>query len=251
LEGTVGGYWGLYDDAQLEPKFHFGEPVSNQPDWPLKAALGIGVAFLVFIAFWLAKRHDPSRPSWRRELAAGGIALGSGLLFGLAAVNLPIEGEISADRLRGAAILVLGLVVPMAAAYAVGRGERLPDLGRALDPSSWRATNCIEVALSALLAATVVAAIHVALGLVFDPRYKDFPFAALLGPVTALAILALTDNPGPPRPSGAEIATAAVLTGSAVFVTLNEGIANWQALLFAALLLLLALTAVRARAAPG
>ena len=44
---------------------------------------------------------------------------------------------------------------------------------------------------------------------------------------------------------------AAVLTGSAVFIVLNEGIANWQALVFATLLLLLALTAMRAKAAPG
>ena len=75
LEGTVGGYWGFYDDAQLEPKFHFGEPVSNQPDWRLKAALGIGVAFLVFVAFWLGTGNDAPRPSWRRELASAGIAL--------------------------------------------------------------------------------------------------------------------------------------------------------------------------------
>ncbi len=63
LEGTVGGYWGLYDDTQLEPKFRFGEPVSNQPDWPLKAALGIGVAFLVFAAFWLGAQDAADTPS--------------------------------------------------------------------------------------------------------------------------------------------------------------------------------------------
>ena len=252
LEGTVGGYWGLYDDARLEPKFHFGDPVSNHPDWRLKAALGIGAAFLVFVAFWLGASGPSSRPTARRhELASAGIALGTGLLFGLAAVNLPIEGEIAADRVRAVLMLVLALVVPMAAAYALGRGERLPGLGRALDPSARRASNCIEIGLAALLAATVIAAIHVALGLVFDPRYKDFPFAALLGPVTALAILALADNLGPRRPGGAEIAAAAVLAGSAVFVTLNEGIANWQAVLFAALLLLLALTVLQAKAAPG
>jgi glucan 1,3-beta-glucosidase len=97
----------------------------------------------------------------------------------------------------------------------------------------------------------MVTAIHVALGLVFDPRYKDFPLAALLGPVTALAILAYVDNPAPPRAGVAEITVAALLTGAAVFITLNEGLANWQALAFATLLLLLALTALRARAAPG
>ena len=36
------------------------------------------------------------------------------------------------------------------------------------------------------------------------------------------------------------------LAGSALFVVFNEGIANWQALWFAGLLLVLALTAYRA-----
>jgi phage tail protein X len=44
---------------------------------------------------------------------------------------------------------------------------------------------------------------------------------------------------------------AAVLAGSALFIALNEGLANWQAMLFAALLLVLALTCLRAKAAPG
>jgi hypothetical protein len=172
-------------------------------------------------------------------------------LFGLAAVNLPMEGEIAGDRLRSAAMFVLALVVPMAACYALARGDRLAGLARALDPTYWRGSNLVEAVVATLLAATMIAAIHVALGLVFDPRYKDFPIAALLGPVAALAILAFAGNSGPPRPGSAETAAAALLTGSAVFVTLNEGIANWQAVLFAMLLLVLALTALRAKAAPG
>jgi glucan 1,3-beta-glucosidase len=204
-----------------------------------------------FAAFWAGSRTAPpgSRP-WRRDLAAGGIALGAGLLFGLAAVNLPMEGEIANDRLRGVAMLVLALVVPMVASYALGRGDRLPGFAPALDPSRWRRSKLVEVVTAALLAATMVATIHVALGLVFDPRYKDFPVAALLGPVVALAIVALCGNQELSRPGNAEHAAAAVLTGSAVFITLNEGIANWQALAFAGLLLLLALTALRAKAAP-
>ena len=51
------------------------------------------------------------------------------------------------------------------------------------------------------------------------------------------------------KPGAAEIAAASVLTGSAVFIVANEGIANWQALLVGALLVLLASTALRA--APG
>jgi glucan 1,3-beta-glucosidase len=252
LEGTVGGYWGFYDDAQRAPKFQFGEPVSNHPDWQLKAGLGIAAALLAFVAYWLGARGVlPHERSWRRDVAAAGIALGAGLVFGLAAVNLPMEGQLTGDRLRALAMFVLALVGPMAACYALARGNRLAGFARALDPAHWRHPNLVEVVVAALLVATMVAAIHVALGLVFDPRYKDFPLAALLGPVSALAILAFAGNSPPPRPGGAEITAAALLTGSAVFITLNEGIANWQALAFATLLLLLALTAVRAKAAPG
>jgi len=252
MEGTVGGYWGVYDDARREPKFRFGEPVSNHPDWRLKAGLGSGTAFLVFIAVWLGARDAASgERSWRRDAACAAIALGSGLVFGLAAVNLPMEGEVAADRLRAAAMLVLALVVPMAASYTLARGDRLPGFAGALTPSYWRGPVRVEMVLAALLVATVVAAIHVALGLVFDPRYKDFPLAALTGPVVAFAVLAFAGGKDRAPPGAAEIAAAAVLTGSALFVIANEGIANWQALLFGGLLLILSLTVLRARAAPG
>ena len=126
LEGTVGGYWGVYDDARLEPKFHFGEPVSNHPDWRLKAALGIGAALLAFVAFWLGPRAaSPRRTSWRRELAAPASRSAPGSSSAWPRSICRLRARSSADRLRGVAMLVLALVVPMAAAFAVGRGERL------------------------------------------------------------------------------------------------------------------------------
>ena len=251
LEGTVGGYWGLYDDTRREPKFRFGEPVSNEPHWRVKAGLGIGAAFLVFLAFWLGARDSEShKVSWRRDLAAASIALGSGLVFGWAVLNLPMESIEPGDTLRALAMLVLALVVPMAASYAVARGDPLPGFATVLDPSCWRGPDRVGVVLAALLVATMVAAIHVALGLVFDPRYKDFPLASLTGPVVALAIVAFAGANTPPRPGAAETAASIVLTFSALFVIVNEGIANWQALWFASLLVVLALTALRARAAP-
>jgi glucan 1,3-beta-glucosidase len=251
LEGTVGGYWGLYDDSTREPKFRFGGPVSNHPDWRRKAALGIGAALLVFVAYWLGLRGAGGESSWHRDLACTATALAAGLLFGLAALNLPLEGETSGDRLRGAGMLALALVLPMAASFALARGDRLLGFAKALDPSHWRRSESVGLVLSALLVATVVAAIHVALGLVFDPRYKDFPFAALTGPVVALAVLAFAGRKSDSPPGVAERTAASLLAGSALFIALNEGIANWQALLFAGLLLLLALTCLRAKAAPG
>ena len=46
--------------------------------------------------------------------------------------------------------------------------------------------------------ATLLLAIVTALGLVFDPRYRDFPFA----PLTAVAVPFLTHSLVMPRPAG-------------------------------------------------
>jgi hypothetical protein len=123
----------------------------------------------------------------------------------------------------------------------------------ALNPPLRRQADAWSLLLAILFAATIVAAIHVALGLVFDPRYKDFRLALLTGPVAALAIATWAKVPAPVRrePGMAERVAAGLLTGSALFVMFNEGIANWQALWFGSLLVLLALTALRTAPAPG
>jgi exo-beta-1,3-glucanase (GH17 family) len=252
LEGTVGGYWGLFDDLARAPKFRWGLPVSNHPRWRFEAGLGMGAAFLVFLGGWLGGRRSPARNA-RTDFATATIALGAGLAFGWAVVNFPMEGFELGDRLRALALLGLALAVPALASFALARGTPLPSFALAMNPLVWRRADRVGVLLAFLLVATVVAAIHVALGLVFDPRYKDFPFAALTGPVVALAVLAFAaerplSSPAPAT-GAAELATAALLTGSALFIVVNEGIANWQALWLAALLLVLSLTALRTQAA--
>ena len=145
-----------------------------------------------------------------------------------------MEGVEQGDRLRALGLFALALVVPLAAGFALARGDRLAGFDLAArHRHTGGARIVVAVVLAALLAATMVAAMHVALGLVFDPRYKDFPLAALTGPVVALAILAFAGDDAPPRPGTAEMVGAGVLAGSALFIIVNEGIANWQALLFA------------------
>ncbi|MGH6864941.1 MAG: beta-1,6-glucan synthase [Methyloceanibacter sp.] len=247
-EGTVGGFWGLFDSSARTPKFRFGEPVSNHPHWRAQASLGIGAALLILIAYWLGGRTRP--PSLGRDVAAACISLGSGLVFGWAAFGLTIGSMYPGDEFRDVGLLVLTLVAPMAAAYAVARGDQLKGFATVLDPSCWRRVGWVGWVLAAILVATVVAAIVVALGLVSDPRYKDFPVALLTAPVAALAILVFTGPPG--HTAGvAEIAAAVVLAASAIVMVLNEGFRNWQALWLGALLIGLALTALRARAEPG
>jgi exo-beta-1,3-glucanase (GH17 family) len=245
-EGTVGGYWGLFEDITRAPKFRWGEPVSNHPYWRFEAGLGIGAAFLVFVAGWLGGRNSQTRDA-RIDLAVATIALSTGLVFGWAVVNYSMEALEPGDRLRATALLALALAVPALASFALARGTPLPSLALGLNPPLWRRTESTSVLLAVLLAALFIDAVHGALGLVFDPRYKDFPFTALTGPVMALAVLAgAAKGPDPaPHTGAAEIAAAALLTGSGLFIIVNEGIANWQALWFVALLLVLSLTFLR------
>jgi hypothetical protein len=101
-----------------------------------------------------------------------------------------------------------------------------------------------------------VLAMQAALGLDFDPRYRDFPFAPLAGGAFPFLVVAARRHflapPDPKRPyPAAEVATAAVLGLSAVYIVFNETIANWQALWFCAGLIALAVTLVRAPDAPS
>ena len=62
LEGTVGGHWGLFDDATRRQKFAWGQPVSNHPHWPWQAAGGVALAALVFAAAIDARHAKCRRP---------------------------------------------------------------------------------------------------------------------------------------------------------------------------------------------
>jgi glucan 1,3-beta-glucosidase len=91
----------------------------------------------------------------------------------------------------------------------------------------------------------------IALGLVFDPRYRDFPFA----PLTAAIVPFLVHGTMVARSKGirpiAETAGAGALALSVLYILFNEGFANWQSLWLCAVLAALAITLARARDVPG
>jgi glucan 1,3-beta-glucosidase len=110
--------------------------------------------------------------------------------------------------------------------------------------------------LALLQIALAVLAVQAALGLDFDPRYRDFPFAPLTSGALPFLAIALMRHFGPQVPPkgtrpAAETVMAAVLGLSSVYIVVNETVANWQALWFCAGLLALALTLRLARDAPG
>src|SRR5262245_60570480 len=59
LEGTVGGHWGFYASGASQPKFIWGEPVSDHPYWRWQAAGGVLLAALIFAVGILATRGRP------------------------------------------------------------------------------------------------------------------------------------------------------------------------------------------------
>ncbi len=243
LEGTVGGHWGLISDGRRQFKFVWGEPVSNHPLWAWQAVGGIALAVAVFGVAVLAGRKA-SPLAW---LAVTGNAIAGGALIGWTIANVQLESLGVGGWLRSVALaLVAALSAPVVSA-AITRGVPIPRLSRLLGPASERARDPLVLALGALLIATALLAVMTALGLVFDPRYKDFPFA----PLTAAAVPFLLHTLTMPRPTGArgaaEIMTALVLALAVPYIAINESFANWQSLWLCAALLALAVTLVQVR----
>jgi hypothetical protein len=96
-----------------------------------------------------------------------------------------------------------------------------------------------------------IMATEVALGLAFDPRYRDFPFAPLGAAAVPFIVLALTGARTSGRRDAAETVIAAVLGAAAIYIAFDEGFANWQAIWLCAVLAGLTLALLRPRDARG
>jgi exo-beta-1,3-glucanase (GH17 family) len=258
LEGTVGGYWGLFGSDLREPKFAWGEPVSDHPWWIWQLAVGLTLTAVVFAGAMRAGG------GWSIAKAPGQAAVGIaaiGLVAGVAAPwaleNVVIASLGPGGWIRGAAFAAVALAAPVVAAMTLAANETLPAFARVLGgpPPPYppplvgegREGAFIARASGLVLVATTVLAIQTALGLVFDPRYRDFTDGELSAAVVPFAI-AMALGAGRAGPRGrAETIAAVTLAGSAVYIVLNEGFANWQALWFGAVLVVLAVTIDRLR----
>ena len=250
LEGTVGGYWGLYDDRTRQPKFGWGAAVSNHPYWRWQAAGGVVLAALVFLAAWLAAqshKHVPARRVW---LGAGLGATAAGICVSLAVENMLIQALGVGGWLRSLALVAAASLAPLAATSALGSRTALPAFSDLLGHAQMRVKQPIALACGWLCLAVTVLALQAALGLTFDPRYRDFPYAALTAAAVPLLILKFL-VPHPAGPGAAETLAAATLMLCAVYIAFNEGFANWQSLWFCAALGLVAVILRRGRDVPG
>ncbi len=249
LEGSVGGNWGIFDRETGRPKFSFaGGEISDRPHWLLQALAGIALSASMFAAAFVARRGkpDPALLGWR--IAA--LAFVPAVLFGITLEKVPIESFTIGSWLRSLAFAVVATVGPVACAMACAALRPLPAFSALLGRCE-RPRHALAIVLGAVFVLLVLVALQAALELVFDPRYPDIPFAPLSAAVMSFLVLSLST----PRLTGlrpaAERVAAVTVALAAVYIAINETLANWQAVWFCAALLALAFTLLRVRDAPS
>jgi exo-beta-1,3-glucanase (GH17 family) len=266
IEGTVGGYWGLFGSTLREPKFAWGQPVSDHPWWAWQLVGGLVMAGAVFAAATMA--GSPSlRPAAaanagiaaNREFIGGTahppttlvgvtiIAAAAGITVPWAVANAIIESLGIGGWLRGAALVIVAAAAPVTAAMALAGGIAVPSFARVLGRRQQRPHESVALASGVVLVAVTILAIQTALGLVFDPRYRDLTFASFSAAVIPFVVIAAVGRRRKGTSSRAETIAAATLAGSAIYIALNETFANWQAQWFSAILLIFAVTLWQSR----
>ncbi len=204
-EGAVGGYWGLFD-ADRQDKAVLAGPVSNLPQWPRWLGFG-GLIFLGTLL--LAGRARSTRAALLLPLLGALAGCSIGAWGELARVTSRFTGE----WIWAGLLVVLNLLVLAYAALALG------------SQAGWRVGlfRLLERRAGWLLAGAGFAAAVMMLELVFDPRYRSFPSAALLLPALVFLVRPVR---GPRR----ELGLLALIIGAGIAPQLyREGLANQQA----------------------
>ncbi|WP_228748183.1 glycosyl hydrolase family 17 protein [Bradyrhizobium sp. BR 10289] len=247
IEGTVGGSWGLFDAAQRRLKYPPGIAISNFPMWKLQMGSGIGLAILIFGAAWLSLRRNFGKAGLVAWFAVAILATASGILLGVAAQKMIDESYGAGGWLLWGSLLLAAGASPLFGAAAIMSGRSSPTFLDLLGPGLYRTGSMLAILHGAVWIATVVIGTATALGLVFDPRFIDFPYAALTMAAAPFAAVMLV-NPvnGGIRPM-AESIYAGLFLFAAIYIGFNEGPANWQSLWTCAVYLLLAATLWRVR----
>jgi exo-beta-1,3-glucanase (GH17 family) len=248
LEGTVGGHWGLFDAYRRQAKFAWGGRVSDHPYWPWQAGGGVTLAAAIFGAALVSRHHSAATRAgfWPRIFL---IAIVAGGLIGWTFENVTQESLGVGGWLRSFGRASLSVVVPILAAAGLASGARVPAFAEVLRLGRGASGGPLATTMGWLLTSLAVLAIASALGLVFDPRYRDFPFAPLTG--AAFPLLFFARWRLRPKVPAAELAMGATLALSAAYIIVNEGLANWQAIWLCAALIMLALILVREPCARG
>lgn len=191
LENTVGASWGVFD-IDRKPKFEMSGPVTEIPDWRLRAVLAVGAGGLISLLFGRAIPGLLGRLVFA-FLAQALSWLAVTTVFHAEAVSFRWWQDLWAV-FRGGLAVVLGLAVAERAAQfladpktALGAGTTaVAAFGRSLAETTDRWHGRALALISALYAFVWT------MLLTFDGRYRDIPeidFAVPAVGITALLVL--------------------------------------------------------------
>lgn len=174
LEGTVGGYWGLYD-TDLKPKFSLSAPVSERHDGSTPIYFAI-IGAMLLLAAALFKREN--RPSALFVTASLGAL--AGLMSLLQYDYLIAACRDSLEWLALGGVAALGWLVVIHQPLYLASQSNL-------------STNIIKIAQYGLIIAAIVSSYLI----YTDGRYRDFPNLIFALPVVVLSMGLLLANSMP------------------------------------------------------
>jgi glucan 1,3-beta-glucosidase len=199
-EGTVGGYWGIFD-AAARPKFPMTGPVVEEPRWWWGWLAGAAGMLLFALPAVFSRR-----PNWRESLGRGlaGLAAGAALAWQARqmayACASPFEWSVS----------IAACVAALASAWWLARGfaRRLAGAEESPTPAWLQLGWLFALAWYDLL-------------LVFSGRYRDFPLGLFALPCVGCALAGWLDS-RPARPSLEQRLLALLLPVLGTLVVVQE-----------------------------
>jgi exo-beta-1,3-glucanase (GH17 family) len=249
-EGTVGGYWGLINREDRDLKYPPGGAIINYPLWKLQLGCGLALSISVFGAALLTLRRQPPARRLASWVAVAISATVGGTLLGVGAEKMFYESYGFGGWLVQGLLLAAGIAAPLLSPNALMSGRALPTFLELIGPREGRTSSLPMMILGFTLIVTTLIAAQTALGLVFDPRWRDFPFAGLTMAVAPFWTLTLLNRPKSGTRPIAEAVFAGLLAVAALYTAFNEGPHNWQALWTSAAYFLLGVTLWQARSLP-
>jgi exo-beta-1,3-glucanase (GH17 family) len=187
LEGTVGGYWGIFD-ADARPKFAMHGPIVEEPRWTWAIGAG-GVLALVFMAAGAVRRRWRGAPGWM-ALALAGFATGTALAAHLRLLSFAARNDV--EWLTGLVIGLLALLTAVSLSRTIAARLASPVDPTAVAPRPVERRR-LGIAWSDAFTPQrffwmFVLTLYGIL-LVFNGRYRDFPIGLFALPCIGFLVL--------------------------------------------------------------
>ncbi|MGN6093583.1 MAG: glycosyl hydrolase family 17 protein [Luteibacter jiangsuensis] len=219
LEGTVGGYWGIFD-VQGRPKFAMTGPVVEEPRWAWALGAG-GVLAIVFLGAGAFRRRWRGATGWI-SLALAGFATGTALAAHARLLEFACRNRL--EWAVGIAVGVAGAWTALSLARAIASRLAAPVNTADVAPTPAE-RRLLGIAWTDRFTPQrffwmFVLALYGIL-MVFNGRYRDFPIGLFAMPAVAFLVLALLrtrEDPLKPLLEERLLAVWLVLLGGAVVV---------------------------------